>query len=117
MSGFSGPTETISQIVDYHLQPIVQGTPSYLKDTTSFLKIMDETRVEKDDWLVTIDVKSLYTSIPHDRGIEAVCRYMDSYYDQPRLTENMRCLMGHISHDNVFEFDGEYFAQVKGVVY
>ena len=75
---------------------------------------MDETHVEEEDWLVTIDVKSLYTSIPHDRGIETACRYLDIYYDRPRLTETMRCLMGHILRDNVFQFEGEYFAQVKG---
>ena len=100
VSGGSGPTETITQNVDHHLQPIVQGTASYLKDTASFLRVINETHIEEEDWLATIDIKSLYTSIPHDRGIETACRYIDSYDANPRLTETMRCLMGHILHKN-----------------
>ena len=114
VGGCSGPTQSISRIVDHHLQPIVQGTPSYLKDTASFLRLMNETHVEAQDWLVTIDVKSLYTRIPHDRGIDTACRYLDVHYQRPQLTETMRCLMGHILRNNVFEFDGQYFAQIKG---
>ena len=31
------PTERISEFVDYHLKPLVQTLPSYIKDTTHFL--------------------------------------------------------------------------------
>ena len=112
VSGCSGPTEAISRIVDHHLQPIVQGTASYLKDTASFLRVINQTPIREEDLLVTIDVKSLYTSIPHDRGIETACRYLDSHYDNQRLTETMECLMKHILHN--IEFNEHHFAQVKG---
>lgn len=31
------PTEGLSQFVDYHLQPLVKTTNSFIKDTTHFL--------------------------------------------------------------------------------
>ena len=62
------PTERISEFVDYHLKPLVQTLPSFIKDTTHFL-------LQKDNAiLVTLDVSSLYTNIPRSEGIDA-CRY------------------------------------------
>ena len=38
VSSNSHPTERISQLNDHHLQPLVTKLPSYIKDTTHFLK-------------------------------------------------------------------------------
>ena len=38
----SHPTENISQFVDSHLNPLVPKLPSYVKDTTHFLKKLDD---------------------------------------------------------------------------
>ena len=34
------PTERISEFVDYHLKPLVQNRPSFVKDTTHFLQLL-----------------------------------------------------------------------------
>ena len=69
------PTERISQFVDYHLKPLVQTLPSYIKDTTHFLlKLQEPGTLPSNAILVTLDVSSLYTNIPHKEGIEA-CRH------------------------------------------
>ena len=60
------PTEKISEFVDLHLQPHVQNLPSYLKDTTDFLRKQDAQAL-----LVSMFVTSLYTNIPHQDGIPA----------------------------------------------
>jgi hypothetical protein len=41
VSGVSGPTERLSRLVDHWLQPAVQALPSYLKDTTHLLQIIN----------------------------------------------------------------------------
>ena len=64
VSSSESPTENISQFIDYWLQPIMKGIPSYLKDTTELLNQLNELTIPKDVLLVTIDVKSLYTCIP-----------------------------------------------------
>ena len=36
ISSNGDPTERISELVDYHLKPLVQTLPSFIKDTTQF---------------------------------------------------------------------------------
>ena len=63
----------ISEYVDYHLQPLVQEIPSYIKGTSDFLRKLEPiTKVPENSYLATLDVKSLYTSIPNSEGIKAV---------------------------------------------
>ena len=71
VSSCESPTENISQFLDHWLKPLMKALPSYLKDTTEFINEIKDIHVESDTLLVTIDVKSLYTSIPHSDGIKA----------------------------------------------
>ena len=66
-------TSKISEYVDHILQPIVEETPSYVKDTTDFIKKLNAcgNEIDGNTYLVTLDVKSLYTKIPNDEGIRA----------------------------------------------
>ena len=66
-------TSRISEFVDYYLQPEVKKFKSYVKDTTNFIKKIEAIdHVSDDSYLVSLDVCSLYTNIPHKEGIEAV---------------------------------------------
>ena len=67
VSGNGCPTERISQLVDFFLQPTVKELPSYLRDTTHFLcRLQNLGTLPRDCLLVTMDVASLYTNIPND---------------------------------------------------
>ena len=74
MSSVECHTERISAFVDHHLQPMNRQLPSFVQDTTDFVKkieaLPDDPR--KETILVTMDVRSLYTNIPNAEGIEAV---------------------------------------------
>ena len=62
VSANSHPREHISQFVDSHLKPLVPKLPSYIKDTTYFLKKLDDLKeLPPRSLLVTLDVSSLYT--------------------------------------------------------
>ena len=66
VSSNSHPTERISHFVDYHLQPLVHKLPSFVKDTNDFLnKLLTISNLPANSLLVTLDVSSLYTNIPH----------------------------------------------------
>ena len=55
--------------------PLVQILPSFIKDATHFLLQLQKLGPLPDNAiLVTLDVSSLYTNIPHNEGIDA-CRY------------------------------------------
>ena len=66
-------TSRISEFVDYYLQPEIKKLKSYGKDTTDFIKKIEPIDHFGDDsYLMSLDVRSLYTNIPHKEGIEAV---------------------------------------------
>ena len=45
--------------------------PSFIRDDLDFLNYIP-TRVSKETILMSFDVTSLYTNIPHNLGIEAI---------------------------------------------
>ena len=54
------PTERISEFADYHLKPLVQTLPSYIKDTSHFLlQLQNLGPLPENAILVTLDVSSL----------------------------------------------------------
>ena len=75
VSGCDAPTENMSRYIDFFLQPLVSKIPSYVRDTKHFLQTILGTkqRYPKGTLLITLDVKRLYTNIPHHEGIEACC--------------------------------------------
>ena len=66
-------TSRISAFVDYHIQDSAQSLKSYVKDTTDFVnKINHIGELPENSYLVTMDVKALYTNIPNDEGLQAL---------------------------------------------
>ncbi|XP_021361868.1 uncharacterized protein LOC110455809 [Mizuhopecten yessoensis] len=73
INSINHPTENISKFVDLHLRPFLEHLPSFLKDTTDYLNKTPAKNLPEGTLLVTMDVVSLFTNIPHDDGI-AACR-------------------------------------------
>ena len=70
VSTCDGPTENLSMYIDSFIKPLAQQVKSYIKDTNQFIQRLTELgQVPHNSYLVTIDVTSLYTSIPHKDGI------------------------------------------------
>ena len=58
ISGCNSPTESLSKYLNHYLKPIVETSPSYIKDTTHFLKIIRGLgEMPKNTILATLDVK------------------------------------------------------------
>ncbi len=115
VSSCGAPTERISEFVDHHLKPLVQQTPSYIRDTTDFLqKLSGIGSLPPNCILATLDVSSLYTNIPHQEGIQA-CR--DALNRRPRQQPSTDCLTEMIEQIltlNNFMFDDENYLQNQG---
>ena len=109
ISGCDGPTERLSSFVDKLLQPIAQIQDSYLKDTTDFIKFIESTRVPRNAFLVSMDVTSLYTNIPHEEGITLVCETYEEFHDAnpPIATRHLKEMLSLILQENSFQFNGK----------
>jgi hypothetical protein len=52
------PTEKISAFIDFHLRLFIENLPSHIKDTTDYLKKMENLTIPENTTLITMDVQS-----------------------------------------------------------
>ena len=82
VNSINSPSSNISQFVDFYLQPIVFTLKSYIKNTRDFInKIKRMTELPAESILVTMNVRSLYTNIPHREGINTVATSLENVKD------------------------------------
>ena len=111
------PTEKISALVDHFLKPLVQKVPSYVKDTTHFLNIIsDIDNLDGNCHIVTLDVGSLYTNIPHSEGLQAVAKFLQEHRTGPLIPGNHHLLnlLRLVLSKNNFDFVDKHYLQVGG---
>ena len=78
ISGPQCPTRNLSNLIDKILKPLLIHVKSYIKDSIHFLN-KRERKVKRNALLITFDVSSLYTSIPHELGIEAITYFLENH--------------------------------------
>ena len=115
VSSINCSTTNISKYVYYHLQPIVKQIPSYVKDTkTLSIKLMQKNPFRKKSYLLTMDVRSLYTNIPNAEGISAVKRAFGNYSKKTTTTKVITMFLALILTLKNFVFDCIHYLQIKG---
>ena len=92
-STYDCTTVYISKFSDIILSPLVQELPSFMKDTPQFLQIIDDfefpASVNHKPLLPTMDVTSLYTSIPHEGALKARKHFLDKRSSQSMSTSTL----------------------------
>ncbi|XP_068692864.1 uncharacterized protein [Montipora foliosa] len=117
VSGNGSPTERISSFIDSLLQPIAKKQESYIKDTTDFVRFIENTPIPDNAIIASLDACSLYTNIPQEEGIKVVCQYYNDHYqpNPPIPTSTFGDLMKLILKENSFHFNGKLFLQTHGI--
>jgi len=61
-------------------------------------------------------VRSLYTNVPQEEGIETVCKAYDAFYQEetPIPTEHLKRTLKLILQENSFQFIGKNYLQAHG---
>jgi hypothetical protein len=108
------PTEQILEFIDFHLRPFVENHPSHIKDTTDYLKIMENLTIPENTTLLTMDVSSLYTNIPHDNIIAACRKIWEQRTVQEPSTECVVEILTLVLKNNNVTFDGNHYLQING---
>ena len=107
-------TEKSSAFVDSHLRQYTPRISSYIKDTTHFINIIRNIQLDPKDLLVTIDVSSLCTNIPHTEGIAAINRMMEETGTDTLLRMFISNLAYQVLTKNFFNFNGQLYEQTQG---
>lgn len=116
VAGPSCPTQRLSNLIDIILKPLCDTIPSFIRDNMDFLNHLPKT-VENNTTLVSFDVTSLYTNIPHNLGLEAISFWMDKQghqidqrFPKELILEGLQLIL----ENNHFFFDDKYYLQIKG---
>lgn len=108
-------TEKISSFIDSLIKDIPSSFPSYIKDTNHFLREVSNLTVPAGGYLVTMDVASLYTNIPHAEGIaSAVSAYAGSSQPRQLDKDTVETLLNLVLKYNHFEFEDKHYLQISG---
>ena len=95
----------------------MRNLPSYIRDTTEFINLIETTKLPKECILASIDVSSLYTNIPHDEGKLAAIKALEEQENpDPRQPppEIIGELIDIVLQNNVFEFNDKAYLQIQG---
>ena len=89
---------------------------SHIRDSGHFLWILDNLTLPSEYILCTLDITSLYTNIPNDKGIHAVRKLLfenRNIWENP--TNHSICkLLEIVLKCNNFQFDNKDYLQVGG---
>ncbi|KAM4034776.1 uncharacterized protein ACNLHF_021466 [Anomaloglossus baeobatrachus] len=97
------------------LTPLTKKTKSFLLDTSDFLgKVNQLDKIAPDSSLVTMDVNSLYTSITHERGIEAVKKSLNNSDLGSNSISLCLALLDIVLSANYFLFGDDFYKQICG---
>ncbi|XP_069460848.1 uncharacterized protein [Ambystoma mexicanum] len=116
VSGCGSILKPICKFVDYFLKPLSQETPTYLRDTMATISIFEnQPFVPTEETLVTMDITSLYTSIPQDSAIECIRQHLRHNMKQSRVPTNFIVELLELALcNNFFTFDETFYLQVSG---
>ena len=94
----------------YHFQLIVKKIVSYVQETTDFLRKINHICA----FLVSLDVKSLYTNILNTEGIKLVKTSLENYSKQTALTKVITTFLALTLRLNKFLFNYKNYLKIKG---
>ena len=104
-----------AKLIDHVLQPIAQSYPDYLHNSTSLVLMLQDLHVPDDAILVSIDVTSLFPSIPQSECLEIIYQEMFQHRDLLAVDHNLIVRLLHLNMNyNYFEFSNLIFQQIKG---
>jgi hypothetical protein len=112
----NAPTRHLSDIIGKILSPIVLEQTTYIKDDWDYIRKLAP-KIDHRSNLFGCDIQSLYTSIPHELGLEAIsywlgrCRTLiPTRFTNGFILEAIEFLL----KNNNFMFNGAMYNQLSG---
>ena len=96
--------------IDMLLKPFLNHVKSFVRDSLDFLNKCPR-NVDEDTEIVTLDVISLYTIIPHEFGLEAINYFFTKYQEELSGEKHVLELAKFILKSNTLTFDSEFCLQ------
>ena len=114
ISDVNSVTYQISKYINTFLLPLAKLTDSYLIDTDDFILKLSDLYLPRHCYLFTLDVKSLYTNIPINEGIDTVKLFFERFPDPKRPDQHLLDLMRICLCNHEFMFNNNRYLQRWG---
>ena len=99
-----------SKILEFFLNPLCCLQESHLRDTGHVIAILRDLQITSSDLLFTMDIKSLYTNVPIDEGVEVVANLFRNHPDPKRPDRSLLSLLRLLLSTNTFRFGASSLA-------
>ena len=117
IAGPACETHRLSNFLDILLKPFLRYVDSFVRDDIDMLNHLPKT-VSENTLIVSFDVVSLYTNIPHNFGLEAISYWIDHHMppETPEripkeiITNGLKFIL----ENNYFTFDSKFYRQISG---
>lgn len=104
-----------ARFIDHVLQPLAQSYPDYIHNSTALSHILQELYTPDEAILVTMDVCSLYPSIPQTDMLQVIYEEMQNHRNLMLFDPNLIIRLLHLNINyTYFEFASVTFQQIKG---
>lgn len=104
-----------ARLLDHLLQPVAQTYPDYLHNSASISILLQTLEVPETAILVSVDVESLYPSIPQTECLNIIYEELHSKRHLLLFDPNLIIQLLHINvNHNYFEFATLIFQQITG---
>jgi hypothetical protein len=113
VSDCGSETYRVSSFLDHLLQPLSTTHPAYVKDSFHFKHLIDDLHCPPHAYLISMDIKSMYTNIDNDLGLQAV-QHMLAQSPQHIPTHHILSLLSTNLKGNDFMFRNQRYLQVSG---
>ena len=110
------PTTQIAEVAEHELGEYVSKLPSYVKDTTDFLRKIEEIKhtIPSKVILFTLDVRALYPSIPRKEALVACREALNTRGNQQIPTDAVLTLIETVLDNSTFSFNHKNYKQIDG---
>ena len=104
-----------ARLLDHLLQPVARTYPDYLHNSASLSILLQTLEVPETAILVSVDVESLYPSIPQTECLDIIYKELHSQHHLLLFDPNLIIQLLHINvNHNYFEFATLIFQQTTG---
>ena len=116
VNGRHHPTEKMAEVVEQELREHVTSLPSYIKDTTDFLKKVSQIPqpLPIDTMLFCFDVVALYPSVPRVEARKAIENALNRRSNQSIPTNDVLEMMDMVLENDNISFADKHFIQKEG---
>ena len=117
VSNVNHPTKSISKYLHDQLNHTATQAKSYLSNSCTLIDELKHINTTKTTYIITADIKSLYTNIPNTDGIKTVCDAIHNDTTNPTRLKNrstLSTLLNLVLTHNIFTFNHNYYQQING---